>query len=241
MIIKCIIIDDEPLAIKVIESHLASFKNIELLGAFNNPLEALEIIEQGQLDAMFLDINMSEMNGLDFIKNSRHDYQIIITTAYREYAVESFELDVLDYLVKPIPFNRFLKTINKLSQVINQNQSKKDGYDGNKEPFIFLKVDKKLVKILLKDILYIESLKDYIKVITQQGSYLVHKSLTGITEELPNSNFIRVHRSYTIAIDKIQAVEGNQVEINSKKIPIGRNYVKHVKDTIFSNNKNLHT
>ncbi len=240
MIVKCIIIDDEPFAIKVIESHLASFKNIELLGSFNNPIEALEVIEQGEVDAIFLDINMPDMNGLDFIKNSKNDCQIIITTAYREYAVESFELDVLDYLVKPIPFNRFLKTINKLNQVINQNQSKNEGYPGNKEPFIFLKVDKKLVKILLKDILYIESLKDYIKVITSHGNYLVHKSLTGITEELPNSNFIRVHRSYTIAIDKIKSIEGNLVEIDSKRIPIGRNYVKHVKDTIFSNDKDLH-
>ncbi len=240
MIVKCIIIDDEPFAIKVIESHLASFKNIELLGSFSNPIDALEIIEQGHVDAIFLDINMPGMSGLDFIKNSKHDYQIIITTAYREYAVESFELDVLDYLVKPIPFNRFLKTINKLHQVLNQNQSNSGDYIANKEPFIFLKVDKKLVKILLKDILYIESLKDYIKVITTHGNYLVHKSLTGITEELPNSNFMRVHRSYTIAIDKIKSVEGNLVEIDSKRIPIGRNYVKHVKDTIFSNNKDLH-
>ncbi len=240
MNIKCIIIDDEPFAIKIIESHLASFKNIELLGSFSNPIEAIELIEQGQVDVMFLDINMPEMSGLDFLKNSRHEYQVIITTAYREYAVESFELDVLDYLVKPIPFNRFLKTMNKLNQTINQNQSKNGEYVGNKEPFIFLKVDKKLVKILLNDILYIESLKDYIKVITAQGNYLVHKSLTGITEELPSSNFMRVHRSYTIAIDKIKSVEGNLVEIDSKKIPIGRNYVKHVKETIFNSNKDLH-
>jgi len=240
MIVKCIIIDDEPFAIKVIESHLASFKNIELLGSFHNPIEALEIIEQGEVDVIFLDINMPGMNGLDFIKNSRNNYQIIITTAYREYAVESFELDVLDYLIKPIPFNRFLKTINKLTQVINKDQSKNEEYQGSKDPFIFLKVDKKLVKILLKDILYIESLKDYIKVITTHGNYLVHKSLTGITEELPDSNFIRVHRSYTIAIDKIKSIEGNLVEIDSKRIPIGRNYSKHVKDTIFSNNKDLH-
>ncbi|MBP2833001.1 response regulator transcription factor [Aquimarina sp. U1-2] len=240
MSIKCIIIDDEPLAIKVIESHLSEFKNIELIDTFNNPLDALQTIESGNINAVFLDINMPGMSGLDFIKNSRHKYHIIITTAYREYAVESFELDVLDYLVKPIPFNRFLKTINKLNQVLNQNHSKNNEYLGNKDPFIFLKVDKKLVKIVLKDILFIESLKDYIKVITNQENYLVHKSLTGITEELPASNFIRVHRSYTIAIDKIKSVEGNLIEIGTKKIPIGRNYVKHVKETIFNNNKDLH-
>lgn len=239
MTIKCIIIDDEPFAIKIIESHLKSFKNIQVEGTFNNPIDALEIIEEGTIDAIFLDINMPGMSGLDFIKNSRKDYQVIITTAYREYAVESFELDVLDYLVKPIPFNRFLKTINKLNQVVNKQQKNPD-YTGSKDPFIFLKVDKKLVKILLKDIFYIESLKDYIKLITSQGTHLVHKSLTGITEELPSSNFIRVHRSYTIAIDKIKSIEGNLIEIDSKKIPIGRNYVKHVKEIIFSNNKDLY-
>ncbi|AXT60228.1 DNA-binding response regulator [Aquimarina sp. AD10] len=241
MTIKCIIIDDEPLAIKVIESHLAEFKNIELVNSFGNPLDAIQTIESGDIDALFIDINMPGMNGLDFIKNSKHNYQVIITTAYREYAVESFELDVLDYLVKPIPFNRFLKTINKLSQILNKSQLRNNDYTGNKEPFIFVKVDKKLVKVLLKDILCIESLKDYIKIITVSGNYLVHKSLTGITEELPNSNFIRVHRSYTIAIDKIKSVEGNLIELAGKKIPIGRNYVKHVKETIFNNSKDLHT
>ena len=122
MKIKCIIIDDEPLAIKVIENHLQEFQNFEVVGAFNNPIEALQLLEEEEIDAVFLDINMSKMNGLEFIKNVELQSNIVITTAYREYAVESFDLDVLDYLVKPIPFNRFLKAINKITQRVSQQR-----------------------------------------------------------------------------------------------------------------------
>ena len=147
--------------------------------------------------------------------------------------VKSFELNVLDYLVKPIPFNRFLKTINKIYQQLHQNTS---GVDSGlqQEPHMFLKVNKKLIKVNLNDILYIESLKDYIKVITRLGDYVVHKSLTAISEELPQSNFIRIHRSYTISINKISAIEGNTIEIASRKIPIGRNYLKITRERIFN-------
>lgn len=234
MKIKCIIIDDEPLAIKVVENHLKEFKNFEIIETFQNPIEAIPIIEEGNVDVIFLDINMPKMNGLDFGKTINSKTNIVITTAYREYAVESYDLNVLDYLVKPIPFNRFLKTINKITKKIIANSNEnRDGYS-SAESFIFLKVDKKLVKIYFEDILYIESLKDYIKVFTITDNYLVHKSLTAITEELPESNFIRIHRSYTIAIDKVKSVEGNLVEINKVRIPIGRKYVNHAKRVILN-------
>nr|WP_262507936.1 response regulator [Zobellia galactanivorans] len=148
--------DDEPFAKKNIESHLASFNNIELIGLYSNPIEVLETIEQSNIDAIFLDINIPEISGLDFIKKYRHDYKIISTAAYREYAVESFELNVHDYLVKSIPFNRFLRTMDKLNQTISLNQLRGYEYSANKGPFIFLKVDKRLVKVLLKDILFIK-------------------------------------------------------------------------------------
>lgn len=234
MKIKCIIIDDEPLAIKVVENHLKEFKNFEIIETFQNPIEAIPIIEEGNVDVIFLDINMPKTNGLDFGKTINSKTNIVITTAYREYAVESYDLNVLDYLVKPIPFNRFLKTINKITKKIIANSNEnRDGYS-SAESFIFLKVDKKLVKIYFEDILYIESLKDYIKVFTITDNYLVHKSLTAITEELPESNFIRIHRSYTIAIDKVKSVEGNLVEINKVRIPIGRKYVNHAKRVILN-------
>ena len=233
MKIKCIIIDDEPLAISVIENHLKNFDHIEIVETFNNPLKAYRVLEQEKIDLIFLDINMPQMTGFSFIENLSYKPLIVITTAYREYAVKSFELNILDYLVKPIPFNRFLKTINKVYQQVYVSSIKTDA-SLQQEPHIFLKVNKKLIKINLNDILYIESLKDYIKVITTLGDYVVHKSLTAITEELPQSNFIRIHRSYTISINKVIALEGNTVEISNRKIPIGRNYVKQTKERIFN-------
>jgi len=229
--IKCIIIDDEPLAIQVIEKYLLEFQNFELVASYKNPLNALSTIEENEIDVIFLDINMPKMNGLEFVRNLESKPNIIITTAYREYAVDSFTLDVLDYLVKPIPFNRFLKSINKITQRLHLKKGKVN-VQANDDSHIFLKVDKKLVKINFETIFYIESLKDYIKIFTTIGDYLVHRSLTGITEELPSSNFIRIHRSYTIAIDKVKSIEGNLVEISTKRIPIGRKYVNHAKHII---------
>jgi len=238
MKIKCIIIDDEPLSISVIKNHLNEFKNIELLATFNNPIEALSIIENNKIDVIFLDINMPKMSGLEFVKTLKNKPYIVITTAYREFAVESFDLDVLDYLVKPIPFGRFYKAINKIQSRINLEKEKLDVPPLKEAPFIFLKVDKKMMKIKLADILYIESLKDYIKVFTEIGDYLVHKSMTSILNELPSNNFLRIHRSFTISVHKISSVEGNTVEISEKRIPIGRNYLLETKQKIFNNTKN---
>ncbi|WP_317129876.1 LytR/AlgR family response regulator transcription factor [Gelidibacter salicanalis] len=235
MKIKCIIIDDEALAISVIENHLKDFDYIEIVETFTNPLNAYRILEKEKIDLIFLDINMPQLTGFAFIENLNYRPLIVITTAYREYAVKSFELNILDYLVKPIPFDRFLKTINKVYQHVYQNTSKVDA-NLQQEPHIFLRVNKKLIKTNLNDILYIESLKDYIKVITVLGDYVVHKSLTAITEELPQFNFMRIHRSYTVSINKINALEGNNVEISNRKIPIGRNYSKQAKERIFNIN-----
>lgn len=236
MKIKCIIIDDEPLAIKVIKNHLNEFENIELVDTFVTPIAALTTIESNEIDVIFLDINMPKMSGLDFLRTLSNRPHIVITTAYREYAVESFDLDVLDYLVKPIPFGRFIKAINKVYNRIALERDKLTDNSFKEDPYIFLKVDKKLMKIRLNDILYIESLKDYIKVNTVLGDYLVHKSMTSISDELPDENFIRIHRSFTIAINKISAVEGNSVEIANRRIPIGRNYLQSAKQKILNTN-----
>ncbi|MDH7444533.1 LytR/AlgR family response regulator transcription factor [Aquimarina sp. 2201CG14-23] len=239
MIIKSIIIDDEYLAVSIIESYLEEFKNIEIVGVYKNPIEALPILEEGEIDVVFLDINMPRMNGIEFLKSLQKYPQIIITTAYKEYAIESYELEVLDYLVKPIPFSRFLKSINKLMARFTSLEKLKSSTEFAQAPHIFLKVDRKLVKVFLNDILYIESLRDYIKVCSIEGNYVSHKSLTSITEELPEENFIRVHKSYTIAIDKVKSIEGNQIEIENKRIPIGRNYTIHAKQKILKNKGNL--
>ncbi len=240
MNIKCIIIDDEPLAVEVIESFLKEFKNIQVVDTFKDPIEALSILERGDIDAVFLDINLPRMNGLEFLKSLKDYPQAIITSAYKEYALESYELEVLDYLVKPISFNRFLKSINKLTARLVSIKKNEPSIDVIQQPaHVFLKVDKKLVKILLSDILFIESLKDYIRVSTLEGTFLSHKSLTSISEELPSESFIRIHKSYTIAIDKVKSIEGNLVEVGEKRIPIGRNYAAHAKQRILKNKSNL--
>ncbi|RXP57913.1 DNA-binding response regulator [Lutibacter sp. HS1-25] len=232
MKIKCIIIDDEPLAIKVIENHLSEFPTMELVATYNTAIAALPIIESGEIDVAFLDINMPKMSGLDFLRSLPTKPLIVITTAYREYAVESFDLDVLDYLVKPIPFARFLKAIAKINTRIGIDKSSEVTF--KEDPFIFLKVDKKLMKIKLNDILFIESLKDYIKVFTTTGDFLVHKSMSSIEEELPSENFLRIHRSFTIALNKIKSIEGNSVEIANRRVPIGRNYLQIAKQKILN-------
>lgn len=233
MNINCVIIDDEPLAINVIKNHLQEFKNIVIVDTFNNPIEAMHTIESNKIDVIFLDINMPKMSGLEFLRNTKIKPYVIITTAYREFAIEGYDLDVLDYLVKPIPFPRFLKTINKLTQRIQSNNT---DIEITKNSHIFLKVDKKLVKIKHNDILYIESLKDYIKVTTTEDNYVIHKSLTSITEELPSEYFLRIHRSYTIASDKVNYIEGNSLNINNKRIPIGRKYLNITKQIILKTN-----
>lgn len=234
MTIKCIIIDDEPLGAEVIQTHLKEFSNLELVRTFTSPLEALPYIESGEVDVVFIDINMPKMNGLDFIRSIDTPAYFIITTAYREYAVESFDLDVLDYLVKPIPFTRFLKSINKLSQKFHTDRAVESMDPGAEKSFIFLKVDKKLVKIKFEDINYIESLKDYIKVFSKAGDFLAHKSLSSMTEEIPRNQFLRIHRSFTVALDKIQALEGNSILIAGKRLPIGRKYINHAKEVILN-------
>lgn len=233
MKIRCLIIDDEPLAVQVVEDHLKNFDNIEIVGTFGNPLKAFGVLQQERIDVIFLDINMPQMSGFVFVENLQYKPLIVVTTAYREYAVKGFELDILDYLVKPISFNRFLKTVNKIYQQVFLHSTGTD-VALHQEPHIFLKVNKKLIKVNLNDIFYVESLKDYIKVITKLGDYVVHKSLTAITEELPQSSFIRVHRSFTVSINKVSAIEGNMIEIVDKKIPIGRNYLKNAKERILN-------
>lgn len=231
MKIKCILIDDEPLAIKVLQNYFTNFSDFEIIGTFNNALESLEFINNNAVDAVFLDINMPKMTGFELISLIETKTRVIITTAFREFAVESYDLDVLDYLVKPIPLPRFIKCINKITTEYNlKNNIKIENQ--RIDSHIFIKVDKKMVKINIDEILFIEGMKEYIKVITLEKTYITHKSLTSLSEELPADRFIRIHKSYTIAIDKVKSIEGNRIQIQSYTIPIGRNYSKEVKSKI---------
>ena len=222
MKIKCILIDDEPLAIKVLQNYFTNFSDFEIIGTFNNALEALEFINNNGVDAVFLDINMPMMTGFELISLIENKTRVIITSAFREFAVESYDLDVLDYLLKPIPLPRFVKCINKITAEFNlKNNIKIENQ--RIDSHIFIKVDKKMIKINIDEILFIEGMKEYIKVITVDKTYITHKSLTSLSDELPADRFIRIHKSYTIAIDKVISIEGNRIQIKSYTIPIGRN------------------
>src|SRR6478752_8459750 len=231
MKIKCVIIDDEPLAIKVLLNYFENFSDFEIIGTFNNSLEGLEFINSNSVDAAFLDINMPMMTGFELIRLLENKTRIVITTAFREFAAESYDLEVLDYLVKPIPLPRFIKCIHKIEAEYNlKNNIKNDNH--RVEPHVFIKVDKKMVKIHIDEILFVEGMKEYIKVVTPEKTYITHKSLTSLTEELPTDRFMRIHKSYSIALNKVKSIEGNRIQILSYTIPIGRNYSKEVKNKI---------
>lgn len=231
MSLRCVIIDDEPLAINVIKNHIAQLKGLEIIKTFDNAIESLDFLRTNEIDLLFLDINMPVLDGLSFLKSLDNKPMVILTTAHEEYAVEGFELEVLDYLVKPISLPRFLKATNK---AIAKTQEAPKNTTENES--IFVKVDKKkMKKVYLDDILLVESLKDYIKIITLNGNYVVHQTLGSFTDELPSTQFVRIHRSYTANINKVDAVEGNSVEIANKRYTIGRNYLEDAKNAILRN------
>jgi len=227
------IIDDEPLAIKVISNHLDQMDDFELIQTFDNAVDGLNYLNNHSIDLIFLDINMPVMDGLSFIKSLKIKPLIIITSAYEEFAVETYELDVLDYLVKPISLPRFIKSLNKVHKHLNNIKTPQ--YDLNDRSFIFIKIDKKkMQKIYLDELLVIECLKDYLKIITTTKNYIIHETLSNFTNQLPLDKFIRIHRSFTISIDKVDTVEGNSIEIGGIRYVIGRTYIKDVKDKILN-------
>lgn len=234
MMLKVIIVDDEPLAINVLKNYVAQVKELELINTFSNAVDASTYLQSNEVDIIFLDIHMPILDGLEFIKTLNKAPMIIITTAHEEFAVESFELAVMDYLVKPIPFPRFLKAVNRIVK-LRQVSTSSDKNSSNDHLSIFVKVDKKkLQKIHLDEIVVVESLKDYIRIKTSNGNYIVHKTLSSFTDELPPDRFIRIHRSFTISIDKVQVVEGNSVEIDDTRYTIGRSYINDAKDRILN-------
>jgi len=231
MKIKCVLVDDEPLAIKVLQNYFANFPEFEVVGTFNNSLEALDFVNNNAVDTLFLDINMPMMTGFELISLMENKPKVVITTAFREFAAESYDLEVLDYLVKPIPLPRFIKCINKITtefSIKNNLKTEPPRMDSH----IFIKVDKKMVKIHIDEILFIEGMKEYIKVVTIDKTYITHKLITSLSEELPSEQFLRIHKSFIIAIDKVKSIEGNRIQILSYTIPIGRNYSKDVKSRI---------
>lgn len=231
------IVDDEPLALDVLETYIARLDNLELVCRCNNAVEAYNCLQTEQIDLMFLDIQMPKLTGIDFLKSLPSPPKVVFTTAYRDYAVEGYELNALDYLLKPISFDRFLKAIAKVTPPENKPAATSSTSEPDyKEAFIYLKADKKMVKVMLSDILYIESLKDYIRVKTETKEIISYQKISFLEEKLPSDKFLRIHRSFIIALDKVQAFSATAVDLGKTEIPIGRLYKNEVLQILGKNN-----
>jgi len=222
---RCLIIDDEPIAIRVIKNHLSAFTDFEIVAECENALDAMAVLTKENIDLIFCDVQMPQITGVDFVRSLTRPPKVIFTTAYRDYAVDAFELHVVDYLLKPISFERFTKAINHfLESETNQNKHDQDAPETINRDFIFLKADKKHYKINLSDILYFESLGDYVIAITTDKKIVSKERISYLAESLPQKRFLQIHRSYIVSIEKIESVGPGFVEINKKKLPVGRNY-----------------
>jgi DNA-binding LytR/AlgR family response regulator len=239
--LNCLIVDDEPLAQDVLANHIGKVPQLHLVQKSNNAIEAFEAIHKNHIDLLFLDINMPVMSGLSFLRSLKDPPAVILTTAYTEYAMEGYELDVIDYLLKPIPFDRFLKAVNKAiaklqlsgkqiqhiaeEHIPNVNTATQTTAATDKQYF-FIKADGKLVKVNYADIKFIEGMKDYLKIHTTNGMIVTHYTMKAMEEQLPSDKFMRVHKSYIIALNAIKAIEGNIIFLDKEKaeVPLGNSF-----------------
>ena len=225
---QCIIVDDEPLARDVVRRYIQQVPILHLVGEFGNAIDASLFVQDQPVDLIFLDIRMPQLTGTEFVRSLRNAPKVIFTTAHKEYAHEGFELDVTDYLLKPIRFDRFLRAVNKaLPQKVQEvRKPSLPPVEDTRQAasFIYLRVDRKMVKVLLDDILYIESDRDYVKVFTENGCIITRQTIASVEAMLSESRFIRVHRSFIISLNKLKSFTAESVEIGNKELPIGKLY-----------------
>lgn len=232
--INCVIIDDEPLARKGLREYISDVDFLHLAGEYDNPLKATELISRGEAQLLFLDIQMPKITGLDFMKTLQNPVPVIFTTAFPQYALDGFELNALDYLVKPISFDRFLKAVLKAKEYYEVRQKN----DSDKTPateagdYFFIKADNKLVKVSFNDILFIEALQNYVVVHTQEKKLITYLTFKSVEEYLPSSQFIKVHKSFIVSATKIDSIEANDIRIGQHQIPISRNLKEEVMDKL---------
>ena len=239
MKLSCIIVEDEPMARNLLTQYIEKISTLELLGAFGNPLKALDFLRENEPDILFLDVQMPEITGIALLKILKKQPVVILTTAYSQYAIEGYELDVTDYLLKPITFERFLKAVEKATQRITANQAVQNAVESKEvtkeiattptDEFLFVKDGTKLVKVRLKDIMFIEGLKDYVKIHTPKGKITTLQRLKNLENQLSTNQFIRIHHSYIIAIEWIEVIHRDKVEISNQLIPISDTYRKAFK------------
>jgi DNA-binding LytR/AlgR family response regulator len=227
--IQCIIVDDEPIAREILENHLLKIDKINVVATCKNAIEAFNEINAKKVDLIFLDIKMPEISGLSFAKTINKNIKVIFTTAYREYAVDGFDLQAVDYLLKPISFERLLQAVNKyFDESTSVNIESKLEIIQEKSDFIFVRSDRKMIKINFSDINYIESFSDYIKIHIEDSSIITRETITCIEAKLPKNDFIRIHRSFIVSMNKIDSFTNEFIEVNKKAIPISRSYKKVV-------------
>ena len=228
--IRCIIVDDEPLAVEVIESYLNSIGGFTIVAKCSNALIAYQVMQKEEVDLIFLDIQMPKLSGINFVKSLTNPPKVIITTAYRDYALDGYELDVTDYLLKPIRLERFIKAIDKYNSSRTAQKLPVTGtiQTNGTKPFIYLKADRKTIKIFLGDIVFIEGMKDYVLVHTKDSKIITKEQMKDMEKMVAGHNFIRVHKSYIVSAEKITAFNSRSIEIGKKEIPIGRNYKDEV-------------
>lgn len=228
-IIKCLIVDDEPVAREILENHLSKISTVNIIATCKNAMEAFTFINSKEIDLIFLDINMPEISGLSFAKSINKNIKVIFTTAYREYALDGFNLQAVDYLLKPISLERLLQAINKyLNENIYINNINKKEIIAEKSDFIFVRSERKMIKINFSEIQYIESLSDYIKIYLTDKTIITRETISNIEAKLPQKKFIRTHRSYIVSLEKISSFTNEYLEIGKKQIPISRTYKSFV-------------
>ena len=232
MKIKCMIVDDEPLAVKGMEEYIADIDFLELAAVCENAVDANAVLKQKNIDLIFLDIQMPKLTGIDFLKSLKNSPAVIFTTAYEKYAIQGYELDITDYLVKPIPFSRFMKAVNKAKEFIEQ-KNKERSYE--EDGYFFLKVDNKFEKILYDEILFVEALQNYVAIYTKDKKMLSYITLSNIEKQLPPGKFLKVHKSYIVALDKIKTVEANIIVIHNHQVPISRSMKEDVMQKVVLN------
>ena len=237
MQLNCVIIDDEPIARKGLTEYIADIEFLSLQGAFENPLKATSILAEQDIQLILLDIQMPKITGLDFLKTLSSPPLTILTTAYPQYALQGYELNVIDYLLKPFSFDRFLKAAMKAKSYLEATQ--KPSGTTEKKPdeanYFFLKTDNKLIKLLYHDVLFAEALQNYVAIYTKEKKYISYLTIKSVEEQLPAEQFIKVHKSYLVAADKVEAIEGNEIKIGAHRIPISRNTKEDVLEKILQN------
>jgi two-component system, LytTR family, response regulator len=228
--IRCLIVDDEPPGREILRKYVEQLPMLELAGECANAIEAIRVLQMEDIGLVFLDIRMPQLNGNELLKVVKNPPPVIFTTAYPEYALEGYDLDVVDYLLKPIRFDRFVKAVNKLMQLNGHRSIESHATIGEekKESFVYFRSERKMIKVMLSDILYIESMKDYVKVFTVSGMLITKQSITSVEAMLPESKFVRVHRSYIVSIKKIKSFTNDLIGIERTEIPIGRIYKNQV-------------